>query len=71
LPTEPSIHATSDNPTEQQLWNTLFTRIINREIPASIIYEDEQVLAFRAGTAPDELATGLIPLTQRKSSAAD
>jgi histidine triad (HIT) family protein len=26
---------------------TLFTRIINREIPADIVYEDEQVVAFR------------------------
>lgn len=26
---------------------TLFSRIIRREIPADIVYEDEQVLAFR------------------------
>ena len=26
--------------------DTLFTKIINREIPANIIYEDDQVLAF-------------------------
>ena len=26
---------------------TIFTRIIEREIPADIVYEDEQVLAFR------------------------
>ena len=26
---------------------TLFTKIINREIPANIVYEDEQFLAFR------------------------
>ena len=26
---------------------TLFTRIINREIPAQIVYEDEHVVAFR------------------------
>ncbi|MBD8476102.1 histidine triad nucleotide-binding protein [Pseudomonas sp. CFBP 8770] len=26
--------------------DTLFTKIINREIPARIIYEDDQVLAF-------------------------
>ncbi len=26
---------------------TLFTKIINREIPANIVYEDEQCLAFR------------------------
>ena|SRR5688572_21226300 len=27
--------------------DTLFARIINREIPADIVYEDEHVLAFR------------------------
>lgn len=27
--------------------STLFTKIINREIPATIVFEDEQVLAFR------------------------
>jgi histidine triad (HIT) family protein len=26
---------------------TLFTKIINREIPANIVYEDDQCLAFR------------------------
>lgn len=26
---------------------TLFTRIINREIPADIVYEDDKVVAFR------------------------
>ena len=26
---------------------TIFTKIINREIPADIVYEDEHVLAFR------------------------
>ena len=26
---------------------TLFTKIINREIPAEIVYEDDQCLAFR------------------------
>lgn len=26
--------------------STLFTRIINREIPADIVYEDEQAIAF-------------------------
>jgi histidine triad (HIT) family protein len=26
---------------------TLFTKIINREIPAEIVYEDEHVVAFR------------------------
>ena len=26
---------------------TLFTKIINREIPADIVYEDDQVVAFR------------------------
>ncbi len=27
--------------------STIFDKIINREIPADIIYEDEQVLAFK------------------------
>ncbi|QQS20852.1 MAG: histidine triad nucleotide-binding protein [Candidatus Moraniibacteriota bacterium] len=27
--------------------STVFTQIINREIPADIVYEDEQILAFR------------------------
>lgn len=27
--------------------STLFTKIINREIPADIVYEDEHVVAFR------------------------
>ena len=26
---------------------TIFTKIINREIPADIVYEDDQALAFR------------------------
>jgi histidine triad (HIT) family protein len=26
---------------------TLFTKIVNREIPADIVYEDDQVLAFK------------------------
>jgi len=33
---------------------TIFTKIINREIPADIVYEDDQALAFRDinGQAP-------------------
>ena len=27
--------------------NTIFTKIINKEIPADIVYEDDSVLAFR------------------------
>jgi histidine triad (HIT) family protein len=27
--------------------STLFTKIINREVPATIVYEDEHVVAFR------------------------
>ena len=27
--------------------STIFSKIINREIPANIVYEDEKVLAFR------------------------
>ena len=36
---------------------TLFEKIINREIPADIVYEDERVLAFRdiAPQAPTHL----------------
>jgi histidine triad (HIT) family protein len=32
--------------TEKTAVDTLFSKIINREIPAKIIYEDDQVLAF-------------------------
>lgn len=36
---------------------TLFTRIINREIPGDIVYEDEHVVAFRdiAPQAPQHI----------------
>jgi histidine triad (HIT) family protein len=36
---------------------TLFTKIINREIPGDIVYEDEQVCAFRdiAPVAPTHI----------------
>lgn len=27
--------------------DTIFTKIINKEIPATIVYEDEQIVAFR------------------------
>ncbi len=30
-----------------RVMSTIFTKIINREIPADIVYEDEHVLAFR------------------------
>lgn len=32
---------------EDETMDTLFTKIINREIPADIVYEDEEVLAFK------------------------
>jgi len=41
---------------------TLFTKIINREIPADIVYEDEHVLAFRDidPKAPVHSALGVV-----------
>ena len=41
--------------------NTLFSKIINREIPADIIYEDELCLAFRDITPQAPLHALLIP----------
>lgn len=32
---------------DNQVMGTIFTQIINREIPADIVYEDETCLAFR------------------------
>lgn len=29
------------------MMSTIFTKIINKEIPANIVYEDDEVLAFR------------------------
>ena len=42
---------------------TLFTKIINREIPADIVYEDEQCLAFRD---IDPKAPTYIPIIPKK-----
>jgi histidine triad (HIT) family protein len=43
---------------------TIFTKIINREIPADIVYEDDHVLAFRDidGKAPVHIL--IIPKTE-------
>ena len=37
---------------------TLFTKIINREIPATIVYEDEHVVAF-LDIAPEAPTNGM------------
>ena len=44
--------------TEQQ---TLFTKIINREIPADIIYEDDTCIAFRDISPQAPLHALLVP----------
>lgn len=41
--------------------DTLFTKIINREIPADIVFEDEQCLAFRDINPQAPLHVLLIP----------
>ncbi len=41
--------------------STIFTKIINREIPADIVYEDEQCLAFRDINAQAPTHVLLIP----------
>jgi histidine triad (HIT) family protein len=40
---------------------TIFTKIINRELPANIVYEDEQVLAFLDITPVNHGHTLVIP----------
>ena len=40
---------------------TIFTKIINREIPADIVYEDEQCLAFRDVSPQAPVHVLLIP----------
>ena len=49
---------------------TLFTKIINREIPATIVYEDEFVVAFRdiAPQAPVHIV--IVPRTEISGLAA-
>ena len=42
---------------------TLFTKIINREIPADIVYEDEKCLAFKDINPQAPLHVLLIPKT--------
>lgn len=41
--------------------NSIFTKIINREIPADIVYEDERCLAFRDIQAQAPTHVLLIP----------
>lgn len=43
--------------------DTIFSKIIRREIPADIVYEDEQVLAFRDIDAQAPTHILVIPLT--------
>ena len=43
--------------------DTLFTKIINREIPADIVYEDEHCLAFRDINPQAPFHVLLIPKT--------
>ena len=43
--------------------DTLFTKIINREIPADIVYEDEQCLAFRDISPQAPIHILMIPKT--------
>ncbi len=40
---------------------TLFTKIINREIPAEIVYEDESVVAFRDITPQAPVHVLIVP----------
>jgi histidine triad (HIT) family protein len=40
---------------------SVFQRIIDREIPASIVYEDDQVLAFRDANAQAPVHVLIIP----------
>ena len=40
---------------------TIFTKIINREIPADIVYEDDQALAFRDINAQAPVHVLVIP----------
>jgi histidine triad (HIT) family protein len=49
---------------------TLFTRIINREVPATIVYEDEHVVAFR-DISPEAPVHIVIATRQEISSLAD
>lgn len=45
----------------QSIMETIFTKIINREIPADIVYEDELVLAFLDNTPINHGHTLVIP----------
>jgi histidine triad (HIT) family protein len=43
---------------------TLFTRIINREIPADIVYEDDHVVAFRDISPQAPVHILIVPRTE-------
>ena len=43
---------------------TLFTKIINREIPADIVYEDEHVVAFRDLNPQAPVHVLIVPRTE-------
>jgi histidine triad (HIT) family protein len=43
---------------------TLFTKIINREIPGDIVYEDEHVVAFRDITPQAPVHIIIVPRTE-------
>jgi histidine triad (HIT) family protein len=49
---------------------TIFTKIINREIPADIVYEDEHVLAFRDIEPQAPVHILIIPKTEISGLAA-
>lgn len=49
---------------------TIFTKIINREIPADIVYEDEHVLAFRDIDPKAPVHILIIPKTEISGLAA-
>jgi histidine triad (HIT) family protein len=44
--------------------SSLFTKIINREIPAAIVYEDEHVIAFRDITPVAPVHILIVPRTE-------
>jgi histidine triad (HIT) family protein len=49
---------------------TIFTKIINREIPADIVYEDDHVLAFRDTDPQAPVHILIIPKTEISGLAA-
>lgn len=49
---------------ENNMGNTIFTKIINREIPAAIVYETENVLAFKDINPQAPVHILIIPKTE-------